>query len=123
MTGTKPKDAQRELNARISNRVVQVMREYTGRGPTRARTTYADDLVSVVLQDTLTPGERALVADDKHETVLAVRGAYQDTMSERLINEVEELTERKVLAFMSANHIDPDLGIESFELAPVGTAT
>jgi hypothetical protein len=31
---------------------------------------------------------------------------------------VEKLTDRKVIAFMSDNHIDPDLGIESFVLEP-----
>lgn len=98
---------------------MQVLREFTGRGPTRARTTYQGDLVSVVLHDTLTPGERALVADDKHEIVLSVRNEFQDTMEERLTSEVEELTGRKVLAFMSANHIGPDLSVESFVLAPV----
>lgn len=118
MSDAVPEGAAGQLNARISNSVVQVLREFTGRGPTKARTTYVGDLISVVVQDTLTQGERALAADDKHATVLAVRSEYQDTMSERLISEIETLTDRKVLAFMSANHVDPDLGVESFVLAP-----
>jgi uncharacterized protein YbcI len=122
MTGTEADAPAGDLNARISTAVVQVLREFTGRGPTRARTTYVGDLISVLLQDTLTPGERALVADDKHETVLAVRTEYQDTMRERLTSEIEELTGRHVLAFLSANHIDPDLGVETFVLAPADPA-
>ncbi len=118
MSDAAPNGAAGQLNARISNAVVQVLHEFTGRGPTKARTTYVGDLISVVVQDTLTQGERSLVADDKHETVLAVRSEYQDTMGERLVNEIEGLTDRKVLAFMSANHVDPDLGVESFVLAP-----
>ena len=43
--------------------VVQVLRQYTGRGPTRSRTYLDDELISVVLQGTLTRAERALVAD------------------------------------------------------------
>jgi hypothetical protein len=35
-----------------------------------------------------------------------------------LVGGVEKLTDRKVIAFMSDNHIDPDLGIESFVLEP-----
>lgn len=116
-----PDGAAGQLNARISNTVVQVLREFTGRGPTKARTTYVGDLISVVVHDSLTPGERALVADDKHETVLAVRSEFQDTMKERLVSEIETLTDRKVLAFMSANHVDPDLGVESFVLVPART--
>jgi hypothetical protein len=31
---------------------------------------------------------------------------------------IEEITGRVVIAFLSANHIDPDMAIESFMLAP-----
>src|SRR4051794_14388070 len=72
------------LAAAISNGVVRLMNEYTGRGPTRARTYISDDLVSVVLRDTLTKGERSLVADDKTELVLSTRKAFQITMRDEL---------------------------------------
>lgn len=41
-----------ELSAAISNAVVRVFHEYTGRGPNRARSFVSDDLVSVVLEET-----------------------------------------------------------------------
>ncbi len=107
------------LAAAISNRVVRVMSEYTGRGPTRARTYLHDDLVSVVVRDTLTKGERSLVADGKAEIVLTMRSEYQETMRSDLIGAVTELTGREVIAFFSASHIDPDTALESFLLAPV----
>ncbi len=31
---------------------------------------------------------------------------------------IEEITGREVIAFLSANHLDPDVAIESFMLAP-----
>jgi uncharacterized protein YbcI len=43
--------------AAISNHVVRVMSEYTGRGPTQARSYLHADLVTVVLRDTMTKGE------------------------------------------------------------------
>jgi uncharacterized protein YbcI len=98
--------------------VVQLMREYTGRGPTRARTYISGDLISVVLQDTLTMGERSLVRDGEADLVLASRKAFQRTMSRQLIAAIEEHSGRSVLAFLSANHIDPDIAIESFVLMP-----
>jgi uncharacterized protein YbcI len=104
------------VNASISNRVVQLMSAYTGRGPTRARTSIDQDLVSVVLRDTLTKGERSLVADGRSELVLSMRKAYQDTMRNDLVAAIEELLGRRVIAFLSDNHIDPDLAIESFVL-------
>jgi uncharacterized protein YbcI len=102
----------------ISNAVVRLMSEYTGRGPTRARTYLQDDLITVVLQDTMTKGERSLVRDGRSDLVLATREAYQCTMSNDLIAAVQDITNRTVTAFLSGNHIDPDIAIESFVLAP-----
>jgi hypothetical protein len=45
----------------------------------------------------------------------------QKTLADDAISMVERLTERTVLAFMSNNHVDPDLGVEIFLLAPVAT--
>jgi uncharacterized protein YbcI len=106
------------LAAAISNKVVRVITDYTGRGPTRARAYIQDDLVSVVVQDTLTKGERSLVQDGRAEVVMTMRKAFQDTMRDDLVAGIEELTGRRVLAFFSANHIGPDAALESFLLAP-----
>jgi uncharacterized protein YbcI len=106
--------------AAISNMVVRLMSEYTGRGPTKARTHIHDDLVTVVLQDTLTKGERSLVSDDLDGLVLTMRKAFQSTMGHELVAGVEEILGRKVIAFMSDNHIDPDFAVEVFILSPHG---
>jgi uncharacterized protein YbcI len=92
------------------------MNEYTGRGPTRARTYISDDLVTVVLRDTLTKGERSLVSDGRTELVLSTRKAFQTTMEDELVALVEDLTGRKVFAFLSDNHIEPDIAVETFVL-------
>jgi uncharacterized protein YbcI len=105
-----------ELSAAISNGVVRLVREYTGRGPTKARTYMKDDLVSVVLEDSLTKGERSLIHDGETKLVLAARKAYQRTMQDDLVNLVESLTGRKVVAFLSDNHLEPDIAVESFVL-------
>ena len=39
-------------------------------------------------------------------------------MRHALINGIEEILGRKVTAFLSDNHIDPDLAVEIFMLAP-----
>ena len=104
--------------AAISNHVVKTMSAYTGRGPTKGRTHINDDVVTVVLRDTLTKGERSLVSEDLTELVLTMRKAFQGTMRHDLINGVEAILGRKVIAFMSDNHIDPDVAVEVFLLAP-----
>jgi uncharacterized protein YbcI len=108
--------------AAVSNAVVRTLSEYTGRGPTKAHTYITGDLVAVVLRDTLTKGERSLVRDGRAEHVLETRKAYQMTMGPTLIAAVEEIVGRKVIAFMSDNHIDPDIAVESFVLESVSTA-
>jgi uncharacterized protein YbcI len=104
----------------ISTATVQVLHEYTGRGPTKAKTLINDDVVTVVLADTLTKGERKLVDSGRSDRVLQLRHDYQLTMRDDLIGIVERQLDRKVIAFMSQNHIDPDLAVEVFVLRPDG---
>ena len=104
----------------ISNLVVRLLSEYTGRGATQARTHFNDNLVTVVVQDLMTKGERSLIRDGRSDLVLETRRAYQHTMGGELSAGVEDITGRKVVAFLSANHLEPDVAIESFMLAPGG---
>jgi uncharacterized protein YbcI len=108
-----------EVASAISTRTVQVMHEHTGRGPTKARTIIDRDFVTVVMEDSLTHAERNLVQSGLAEKVLETRHDFQRLMSEELIGLVEAETGRKVRAFMSDNHIDPDVAAEVFVLEPV----
>jgi uncharacterized protein YbcI len=106
------------LSAQISTGAVRLLSEYTGRGPTKAHTILNHDSVTIVLQDTLTKGERSLVSADKQEQVLESRHAYQQVMGDDLTAMVERTVQRKVIAFLSANHLDPDVAVEFFLLEP-----
>jgi len=110
-----------DQSASISRLVVQVTAEYTGRGPTRAHTYVADDLVTVVLEQILTKAEHGLVRDGQGDLVLTVRRAYQATMEPALIRGVEAITGREVQACLSANNIEADISVESFVLKPRAT--
>ena len=105
--------------AQISTAAVQLLHDHTGRGPTKARTTINEDLVTIVLADTLTKGELTLVANGRAARVLKLRHDYQLVMEDALVELVESQLDRKVIAFMSQNHIDPDLAVEVFVLEPV----
>jgi uncharacterized protein YbcI len=108
--------------ADISNRAVRVLRDYTGRGPTRAHTVINRDSVLILLSDTLTKGERSLVAKGDARAVLEMRHRFQEAMREDLVQAVETVMERPVIAFMSGNHIDPDMAAEIFVLEPLPEA-
>ena len=106
------------LSAKIATSVVQVMHECTGRGPTKAKATINENMVTVLLADTLTNGERTLVESGRANRVIQLRHDYQLVMRDDLVGIVERELDRKVIAFMSQNHIDPDLAIEVFVLEP-----
>ena len=109
-----------ELAQAISTLVVRELARTTGRGPTKAKTTLGNNAVFVVLHDTLTRGERTLVAAGESDAVLDLRRRCQNVMRGRCSREIEELTGRKVIGFMSDNHIDPDIAVEVFILEAVG---
>jgi uncharacterized protein YbcI len=105
--------------ADISRGGVQILREYTGRGPTKARTVIAADTVAIVLADTLTRGEQSLVGMGEEDHVLHTRRNYQRLMRNDLVALVEKHSGRTVKAFFSDNHIDPDYAVEYFLLDPL----
>jgi uncharacterized protein YbcI len=122
---TEERPAGGSLAAAISNAIVRIMAEYTGRGPTKARTSIRDDLIVVLMQETLTKAERSLLAAGQHDFVLETRKRHQNTMREDFVAAVQILTERNVIAFMSTNHLEPDMAAELFVLearAPQGHA-
>jgi uncharacterized protein YbcI len=104
------------LQVSVSNAIVGFLHEYTGRGPTKARTTIRDNVVLVMLEQTLTKGEQSLVAKGREEQVLALRHEFQNAMREESSDKIAELTGRNVIAMMSANHIAPDLAAEIYVL-------
>src|SRR5205814_5925150 len=85
----------------------------------RARTTIGENLIVCVMGATLTKGEQSLVDSGKAEVVLHSRRAFQDTIEADAISAVQELTGRRVVAFLSNNHIAPDLAVEVFILKPL----
>ena len=120
MSSTDTDTRQREASAtmQISNLAVQLLSRYTGRGPTKARTTITDSAVIVLLQAMLTKAELSLVAAGRGELVLATRHEFQKIMRDELVAGVEAVTGRKVAAFMSDNHLDPDYAVEVLVLEP-----
>jgi uncharacterized protein YbcI len=50
--------------------------------------------------------------------VAAGRVGLQDAMRQAMVTAVEEITERRVLSFMSANDLERNLQVEIFVLEP-----
>jgi uncharacterized protein YbcI len=104
------------LNAAIARTIVRYHAEQLGRGPTKAQAFHRDNIIVIVLEDTMTRAERTLVASGGADAVRHTRRAFQDALGPYLRSAIERLTGCNVRAFMSANHLDPDLAGELFVL-------
>jgi uncharacterized protein YbcI len=116
MSAPEPLEVSGSLLSAISNAVVRIVHDYTGRGPTKARTSIRDDVVVVMLQESLLKAERSLIRDGKRQLVVDMRRSFQQTMRGELSAAVEMLTERRVIAFMSDSQLEPDYSAEIFVL-------
>jgi uncharacterized protein YbcI len=115
-------DPRSSLGPAIAKAIGHMLNELTGRGPTTARAYVSEELISVVLSDSLTTGERSLCRSGAGDLVLSLRSAYQEALAPALTLAVETLSGQTVLAFLSANHLDPDIAIESFVMVPRSAA-
>ena len=104
--------------AALANAIVRLHAEHYGRGPTRARAHTADDHVLVVLEDVLTVAERTLVRAGLGDQVLATLNALDEATRERFCAAVEEVTGRRVRAFLSQTRLEPEVAAELFLLEP-----
>ena len=102
------------LLAEITDQLVKLIREHYGRGPISAKTYFLDNLIVCVLSDGFIALERTMMEGGAAERVLDMRREFQGLMETRYTAMVEDLTGRKVLAFLSQSHVEPDLSIEMF---------
>lgn len=99
----------------ISNSIVAIMREHYGRGPMKAKTYVLDDIVVVVLRGAgFTPLEQTMMSSGEPDRVVAMREDFQRYMGARYRETIERLTGRRVVAFLSQAHVEPDITMEIF---------
>jgi uncharacterized protein YbcI len=104
----------------ISNAMTKLHRDHYGRGPDTVRTILGEDHVICFLEDLYMPVERTLLDAGEIEAVKDTRLAFQRAMETRFVEAIETATGRKVRAFLSQIHIDPDISCEIFVLEPDG---
>ncbi|TMK39120.1 MAG: DUF2294 family protein [Actinobacteria bacterium] len=102
----------------ISDGIVALLKNFYGRGPTRAKSYYHDDLVVCILRGGLSRVEQTLLEGGRDHTVVAQRIEFQEVMRERFVAVVERATGRRVIGFMSGGQQNPDLLCEVFVLGP-----
>jgi uncharacterized protein YbcI len=117
------REAEGSVLTQIANELVRLFKEQFGRGPTTARAAWAGpDVLTVILEETLTPAERNLVRMGEHERLRETRMYFQYASVREFCTPVERLTGRRVRAFISG--IDTEAGglsVETFVLHPAGS--
>jgi uncharacterized protein YbcI len=108
-----------ETRQLLSRGIVAIFKRHLGRGPTTARTYVNDDVITVILEDSLTSIEHTLIDSDRGEVVNDMRRGYQAAAREEIVELVESATGRRVKAFMSDHSVLPDYAVECLILEPV----
>ena len=103
------------LLAAISTSIAGILREHYGRGPMKAKTYAIDDIIVVVMRGSgFTALEQTIMDSGEPHRVIAMREDFQRVMAKSYREKIEELTGRKVLAFLSQAHVEPDITMEIF---------
>jgi uncharacterized protein YbcI len=103
------------LLASISTNIVGILRDHYGRGPMKAKTYAIDDIIVVVMRGSgFTALEQTIMDSGEPDRVIAMREDFQRVMASRYKHVIEQLTGRKVVAFLSQAHVEPDITMEIF---------
>lgn len=105
----------------LSNAMVRLYKELFGRGPTKARTAFAGpDLLVSTLEHSLTPAECKMAEAGDHQRLRDLRSYFQCIYEAQFVQAVEQITGRKVRAFVSGTDTEQDVSAELFYLEPRG---
>jgi uncharacterized protein YbcI len=103
------------LLAAVTESMVALHERYHHRAPVTAKSQMlGDDLLACVLGGVYTDVEKTMIELQRSTVVQETRSAFQNTMQQTFIAEVERLSGRDVLAFISNHHVGPDVEVELF---------
>lgn len=95
--------------AAISREIVVLLKDLTGRGPTKAKTYLHEDCVFLLLREGHTRSEETMFEAGGGRGVAQGRVDMSETIRAPLVEVIERHTSRKVVGFMSTSKQDPDL--------------
>jgi uncharacterized protein YbcI len=107
-------DAGGEMLARLSNEMVRAQKKFYGMGPTEAKSYLVDDLLFIVMRGGMTTAEKTMLDFGQQDLVRQFRQTFENEMTKRLTDMVEEITGRSVCTYQSQVMFDPDVVVEMF---------
>jgi uncharacterized protein YbcI len=110
-----------ELLAAVTDSMVALHERYYHRAPVSAKTQMlGGDLLACVMGGVYTEVEKTMIELQRGTLVQETRSAFQQAMQQKFIDEVERLSGREVIAFISNSHVGPDMEIELFIFRDTG---
>jgi uncharacterized protein YbcI len=104
-----------ELLAAVTKAMVALHERYYHRAPVSAKTQMlGEDLLACVMGGVYTEVEKTMIELQRGTLVQETRSAFQQAMQQKFIDQVEHLSGREVIAFISNSHVGPDMEIELF---------
>ncbi|HEY5053103.1 MAG TPA: Na-translocating system protein MpsC family protein [Solirubrobacterales bacterium] len=106
-----------DLLSAVTSAMVALHEHYHHRAPVSAKTQLLDeDLLACVMGGVYTDVEKTMIELQRSTVVQETRSAFQNAMQQKFIDEVERLSGRDVIAFISNSHVGPDVEVELFML-------
>lgn len=102
------------LLTQISTAMIQAQKKFFGKGPTSAKSYMLDDMLIIVMRGGFTTAEQTMLEFGQEDMVRSFRQLFENEMTSRLHEMVEELTGRKVLTYQSQILFEPDVVVEMF---------
>lgn len=107
------------LLAAVTQAMVVLHQRYHHRIPVTAKTLLlGGELIVCVLGGVYTDVEKTMIELQRKVIVQETRSAFQVAMQHKFVSVVERLSGREVLAFISNQHVGPDIEVEIFLLRP-----
>ena len=104
----------------VTTAMVRLYKEMFGRGPTKARSNYAGpDTLLITVENSLTPAERNMVALNEDQRLRDIRMFFQHASEAEFRDTIEQITGRKVRAFVSGMDTRQDVSSEVFYFEPI----
>jgi uncharacterized protein YbcI len=111
------------IRAEISNAMVGLMKDFYGKGPTKAKTFLNDNYVFCVMEGGLTRNEETLIQRGQEDLVRNYRLRFQEAMEEPTVEAIQRITGRSVIGYHSQIVFNPERAFEIFVLdRPIETS-
>jgi uncharacterized protein YbcI len=115
MPSPEPPLSGNDLLEAVTESMVALHERYYHRVPASAKTQMLGGEVLVcVMGGVYTDVEKTMIELQRATIVQETRSAFQDAMQHKFIGEIERLSGRDVIAFISNQHVGPDIEVELF---------